>query len=391
MIEADSRRMHTRPVDVATPSLWDLTRKYGYHFSSLFAVAILMAIGLTPFLAVFWSIVIAFLLSFLRPENRLTSLLALAVGLVVGVALFALGLARPELRIGFSQAAFWMMMVAAAVATLIVLARALRLRLPRIAAPSDADTRFLGALEYGGRGTLSVAATTATAGVIVSIVTLTGLGLKISGIVVALSGGIPLLTVLYAALAVWILGLAVPVTASYIIGAVMIVPALRQIGVAEPAAHMFIFYYAVLADVSPPTALSPFAAAAITGGNPFRTTMLTWKYCLPAFLVPFMFTLSPEGATLLLLGEGGVLQGLNWVTTIWTFITACVAVGALAVAFGGYLVAPASIPERVLMGVGGVALLYANPTSDLIGGALVILALALHLLRGRAQLRSRPV
>jgi TRAP-type uncharacterized transport system fused permease subunit len=272
-----------------------------------------------------------------------------------------------------------------------VLARALHLRLPRIAAPSDADTRFLGALEYGGRGTLSVAATTATAGVIVSIVTLTGLGLKISGIVVALSGGIPLLTVLYAALAVWVLGLAVPVTASYIIGAVMIVPALRQIGVPEPAAHMFIFYYAVLADVSPPTALSPFAAAAITGGNPFRTTMLTWKYCLPAFLVPFMFTLSPEGATLLLLGEGGVLQGLSVVTTVWTFITACVAVGALAVAFGGYLVAPASIPERVLMGVGGVALLYANPTSDLIGGALVILALALHLLRGRTQLRSRPV
>ena len=153
---------------------------------------------------------------------------------------------------------------------------------------------------------------------------------------------------------------------------------------------MFIFYYAVLADVSPPTALSPFAAAAITGGNPFRTTMLAWKYCLPAFLVPFMFTLSPEGATLLLLGEGGVLQGLSVVTTVWTFVTACIAVGALAVAFGGWFVTPASILERVLMGAGGLALLYANQTSDLIGGALVILALALHLLRGRAQLRSRP-
>ena len=125
--------------------------------------------------------------------------------------------------------------------------------------------------------------------------------------IVALSGGIPLLTVVYAALAVWVLGLAVPVTASYIIAAVMIVPALRAIGVPDAAAHMFIFYYAVLSDVSPPTALSPFAAAAITGGNPFRTMMLTWKYCMPAFLVPFMFTLSPEGATLLLLGEGGVL------------------------------------------------------------------------------------
>ena len=87
------------------------------------------------------------------------------------------------------------------------------------------------------------------------------------------------------------LGLAVPVTASYIIAAVMIAPALTQVGVSAAAAHMFVFYYAVLSEVSPPTALSPFAAAAITGGNPFRTTMLTWKYTMPAFVVPFVFTL----------------------------------------------------------------------------------------------------
>ena len=128
--------------------------------------------------------------------------------------------------------------------------------------------RLLGALEDGGRGVLSVAATTATAGVIVGVVTLTGLGLKISGILVELAGGSVLLTVVYAAIAVWMLGLAVPVTASYIIAAVMIAPALTQVGVADVAAHMFIFYYAVLSEVSPPTALSPFAAAAITGGNP---------------------------------------------------------------------------------------------------------------------------
>ena len=91
------------------------------------------------------------------------------------------------------------------------------------------------------------------------------------------------------------LGLAVPVTASYIIAAVMVAPALVQSGVPVAAAHMFIFYYAVLSEVSPPTALSPFAAAAITGGNPFRTMMLTWKYTLPAFVVPFVFTLSPAG------------------------------------------------------------------------------------------------
>ncbi len=110
------------------------------------------------------------------------------------------------------------------------------------------------------------------------------------------------LTVVYSALAVWMLGLAVPVTASYIIAAVMVAPALVQAGVPNAAAHMFIFYYAVLSEVSPPTALSPFAAAALTGGNPFATMMLTWKYTLPAFLVPFVFTLTPEGLGILMQG-----------------------------------------------------------------------------------------
>ena len=80
----------------------------------------------------------------------------------------------------------------------------------------------------------------------------------------------------------------------------MTAPALIKLGVPHGAAHMFIFYYAVLSEVSPPTAITPFAAAAITGGNPFKTTMLAWKYTLPAFIVPFMFTPHPDGVGLLL-------------------------------------------------------------------------------------------
>ena len=222
---------------------------------------------------------------------------------------------------------------------------------------------------------LGIAATTAAAGIIVSAVTLTGLGLKISGIIVDLSGGVLFLTVVYAAIAVWVLGLAVPVTASYIIAAVMIVPALTELGVYEPAAHMFIFYYAVLADVSPPTALAPFAAAALTGGNPFRTTMMAWKYCLPAFLVPLMFTLSPEGKGLLLAGDP--------LSIGWTFVTACLAIAALAVAFGGWLVREANMLERVVMGLAGLALLYADVRLDAVGLALAVLAAIMHLLRVR--------
>ena len=119
-------------------------------------------------------------------------------------------------------------------------------------------------------------------------------------IVIDYAGGSLPLTALYTALIVWVIGLAVPVTASYIICAVIAAPALTKLGVPDYAAHMFIFYYAVLSEVSPPTALSPFAAAAITGGDPYRTTLQSWKYTLPAFVVPFVFVLSPDGVGLLL-------------------------------------------------------------------------------------------
>ena len=180
-------------------------------------------------------------------------------------------------------------------------ALAVGIELPRGETRADAAAPGRGARGRRG-GVLGVCATTATAGIIVGIVTLTGLGLKIAGLIVALAGGHLFLTVVYSALAVWMLGLAVPVTASYIIAAVMVAPALVQAGVPNVAAHMFIFYYAVLSEVSPPTALSPFAAAALTGGNPFATMMLTWKYTLPAFLVPFVFTLTPEGLGILMQG-----------------------------------------------------------------------------------------
>ena len=143
-----------------------------------------------------------------------------------------------------------------------------------------------------------------------------------------LAGSNLFLTVAYTAIAVWILGLAMPVTASYIIAAVITAPAMIKLGIPGYAAHMFIFYYAVLSEVSPPTALSPFAAAAITGGNPYKTTMMAWKYTLPAFLVPFMFTLHPDGVGLLLKGA--------WGNILWTTVTAAVGLAALAAGLTGW-------------------------------------------------------
>ena len=220
---------------------------------------------------------------------------------------------------------------------------------------------------------LSVAATTATAGIIVGVVTLTGLGLKIAGIIVALAGGSLFLTVIYSAVAVWMLGLAVPVTASYIIAAVMIAPALTLVGVPAVAAHMFIFYYAVLSEVSPPTALSPFAAAAITGANPFQTMMLTWKYTLPAFLVPLIFTLSPAGL--------GILLQAPLLDILRTTLTAAAGIAALTMGLGGWLRQAATVPERALAAAGGLLLFYATTLTDTIGAAMFVVAVSVHLSR----------
>ena len=162
------------------------------------------------------------------------------------------------------------------------------------------------ALSDGSTSVLTAAITCATAGIIVGVVTLTGLGQKFADIVISYAGGSLLLTAIFTALVVWIVGLAVPVTASYIICAVIAAPAMIKLDVPPVAAHMFIFYYSVLSEVSPPTALSPFAAAAITGGDPYATTLQAWKYTLPAFLVPFVFVLDPQGIGLLLqIPKGG--------------------------------------------------------------------------------------
>jgi TRAP transporter 4TM/12TM fusion protein len=235
--------------------------------------------------------------------------------------------------------------------------------------------RLCKALQGGATGVLSVAATCATAGIIVGVVTLTGLGLKFSMIILTLAGGSLFLTILYTGLAVWILGLAIPVTASYIIAAVITAPAMIKLGVPEYAAHMFIFYYAVLSEVSPPTALSPFAAAAITGANPYMTTMMAWKYTLPTFLVPFMFTLSPDGVGLLLKGP--------WTNIVWATVTAMVGLTALAAGLSGWLLRRTARLEQALLVVAGLVLVYPGWLQDLIGLGLFALAAALQARRGR--------
>jgi TRAP transporter 4TM/12TM fusion protein len=311
MIEADTRRAGARPVSIAGPSVWTLTKRHGYHFLAVVLIPIMLIRGASPFRAVFYSMLVAIALSFVDRENAL-----------------------------------W-------------------------------PPRLLRALHTGARSVLPVASTTATAGIIVGTVTLTGLGLKISGLIVDLAGGHLFLTVFYSALAIWMLGLAVPVTASYIIAAVMVAPAMTKVGVPDLAAHMFIFYYAVLSEVSPPTALSPFAAAAITGARPVPTMMLTWKYTLPAFVFPFAFTLSKQGM--------GLLLQAPLTDVLMSTGTAVIGILALSAGLGGWLRTTANMAERALATVGGLLLFYADPVSDIAGLVLFAAAIALHHVRTRER------
>jgi TRAP transporter 4TM/12TM fusion protein len=215
-------------------------------------------------------------------------------------------------------------------------------------------SRLVQALAAGSVGMLNVAATCAAAGIIVGVVTLTGLGLKFSAIVISYAGGNLLLTAVYTSLIVWIIGLAVPVTASYIICAVIAAPALIQLGIPDFAAHMFIFYYAVLSEVSPPTALSPFAAAAITGGDPYKTTLQSWKYTMPAFLVPFVFVLDPAGVGILLaMPKNGTTLDI-----VLVILTTAVGIAGLAIAAQNWLLRRLQLVERVLALAAGVLLLF---------------------------------
>ena len=249
------------------------------------------------------------------------------------------------------------------------------------------ETRFtlaklVRALKFGTLGVLGVAVVCASAGIIVGVVSLTGLGLKLSTIIIAYAGGSLLLTAVYTAVLLWILGLAVPITATYIIAAVIAAPALTKLGVPDYAAHMFIFYYAVLSEVSPPTALSPFAAAALTGGDPFKTTMMAWKYTAVAFVVPFMFVLDPSGHALLLKGDS-IIGGL------WVIATSFVGVLAFAAAASGWLLRRANWIERVLLAASGLCLVYPAVWTDISGIALGGLAVLLQLVVKQPGLRQR--
>jgi TRAP transporter 4TM/12TM fusion protein len=235
-------------------------------------------------------------------------------------------------------------------------------------------TKLLNTLEAGARGALGVALACATAGIIVGVVTLTGVGLKMGDGLLALSGGFLIPTLIFTMITSLILGMGAPTTANYIITSTCAAPAILALGVPVLAAHMFVFYFGIIADITPPVALAAFAGAALAKANPMKTGIEATKLAIAAFIVPYIFVFSPE---LLLINATpwGIVQ------TSFTAIMGMIGVGA---AVEGWYWTRMSWWERIIALVAGLLLILPGAMYDLIGFGLLASVTLIQYYRTRA-------
>ena len=218
-------------------------------------------------------------------------------------------------------------------------------------------------LEAGARNVLGVAIACAAAGIIIGVVTKTGVGLKLASGLLALSGGYLLPTMFFTMITSLILGMGVPTTANYVITSTIAAPALLQMGVPVLAAHMFVFYFGIIADVTPPVALAAYAASGISGGKPLITGVNASKLAIAAFIIPYIFVLSPE---ILMINATAF-------SLIFAAVTAILGMVGVSSAMIGYLVDHSSPVERVLQFVGGILMIMPGVWTDIPGFIIFVL------------------
>jgi TRAP transporter 4TM/12TM fusion protein len=235
--------------------------------------------------------------------------------------------------------------------------------------------KLLDTLEAGARGALGVALACATAGIIVGVVTLTGLGLKMGDGLLALAGGNMLLTLVFTMFTSLILGMGAPTTANYVITSTVAAPALLKLGTPMMAAHMFVFYFGIVADITPPVALAAMAGAAIAKSDPMKTGVNATKLAIAAFLVPYIFVFSPAllminttfldivqmtiTAVLGMIGVGAAVEGWYWTRMTWW--------------------------ERILGLAAGLLLIDPGTVTDLVGIVLLVFVTAIQYRKARSS------
>jgi TRAP transporter 4TM/12TM fusion protein len=254
-------------------------------------------------------------------------------------------------------------------------------------------------LRDGAKYALAVGAAAATVGIVIGVVTLTGVGFKVSFIVTSVAAQMAgwagavlpaflaepkaltlLFTLIMTGMVCILMGCGIPTTANYLIMVTVAAPALGLLGVEPIVAHFFVFYYGVLADITPPVALAAYAAAGMAGADPFKTGNTAFRLGLGKALVPFVFVFSPS----LLL----VAQGFSWPDFLLAFIGCAVGITSLGAALSGYMLVRTAAWERILLIVAAVLLVAPEIYSSLIGAALLVPVLLRQLASHRAGLAA---
>lgn len=231
---------------------------------------------------------------------------------------------------------------------------------------------IIAAFDDGARGSLGVAAACACAGLVIGSVTLTGIGLKLANGIVSLAGGHLFFTLVLTMITSILLGMGLPTTAKYIVLASMAAPAIQKFGVPMLAAHMFIFYYGIIADLTPPVALAAYAGAGIAGADPMRTGFTALKLAVAGFLIPYFFVYNPE----LLMIDASVAN-----TTV-PVLTALAGTFLLSCAAAGYWLRDLNIFEKVVLFAASLLLIRPGWTTDAVG---IVVAIAIYLLQKRSM------
>jgi TRAP transporter 4TM/12TM fusion protein len=230
--------------------------------------------------------------------------------------------------------------------------------------------KIMKALEFGAKNMLPVAAACACAGIIIGVINLTGLGLKFTSLILVIAGNSLIPALIFTMFAGIVLGMGLPTTAAYIVQAALLIPALIKLGVPLIAAHLFVFYFAIISAITPPVAMAVYAAAGIGGSNLWRTGLEAVRIGATGFVIPYMFV---YGHSLLMIG--------SWDTVVTTIISASIGVTALSAGLMGWFLKRATILERAMLLAGALLLIKPGLYTDAIGLALLIIVIVIQKLR----------
>ena len=239
-------------------------------------------------------------------------------------------------------------------------------------------TRVLEALEAGGRSTIAVAVACGVAGIICGCITVTGLASKLINLIIGIAGSNMMLGLMLTMVCCIILGMGVPTTANYCIMASTCAPILIKMGVPTIAAHFFVFYFGIVADITPPVALAAYAGSAIAKSNPMKTATTATRLAIAAFIIPFVFAFNPD--MLLIDATLGSILTIS--------ITSVLGMIGVAAGLSGYLLKKMNIVERVLAVVGGLLLVIPGTVTDIIGIVLTLIVLALQFLGKKREVKA---